>query len=80
MLTSIIKKISLDKDLQTEINNFLMLNKEKKITSTQLLYIPPVIIPIPENHPIRKERGKETATHTETRGYFLFIAYYEFKS
>jgi len=77
MQTCLIKKISLNKDLQTEINNFLMLNQEKKITSTQLLFIPPVIFPIPEIHPIKKVKGIETATGVEARACFLFIAYYE---
>ena len=54
-----------------------MLNQEKKITSTQLLFIPPVIFPIPEIHPIKKVKGIETATGVEARACFLFIAYYE---
>jgi len=79
MLTCITKKISVEKELNVEINNFIMLNKEKKIVNTNLLYIPPIIIPIPENDPIKKEREYETAAYTKTRGYFLFIAYYESK-
>ena len=77
MLTSIVKRISLDKDLQQEINNFFLLNQDKEFINTQLLYIPPIIFPIPENDPIKKERGLENATYTETRGYYLFIAYFE---
>ena len=52
MLTSIVKRISLDKDLQQEINNFFLLNQDKEFINTQLLYIPPIIFPIPENDPL----------------------------
>lgn len=79
MLVSITKKITVEKEVSVEINDFVMNHKEKNITSTQLLYIPPVIIPIQENDPIKTERGMENASYTETRGYFLFIAYYESK-
>ena len=52
-------------------------NKEKKIRFIKHAYIPPVIIPIPENDPIKKEHGMEKATYTERRGYFLVSLYYE---
>jgi len=52
-------------------DNFLLLNKERKIKFFQQTYILPIIISISENDLIRCERGKENASHSETRGYFL---------
>jgi len=36
-----------------------------------------VIIPIPENDPIRKESGMENATYSERPGYLLVSIYFE---
>ena len=77
MLSCEILKLRLEDDIQLKINNWLLENKEKKIRFIQHTYIPPVIIPIPENDPIKKERGMENATYTEKRGYHLVSFYYE---
>ncbi len=77
MLSYTILTLRLEDDIQLKINNWLLENKEKKIRFIQHTYIPPLIIPLPENDPIKKECGMEKATYTEKRGYFLVSFYYE---
>ena len=52
ILKSITKKISKGQDFEQELDNFLLLNQNRKINYFQQTYIPPIIIPIPENDPI----------------------------
>lgn len=48
------------------INNWFLLNKEKKVRFINLLYIPP------ERTLVKEKEGRE-----ETPGYFLIIIHYE---
>ena len=77
ILKSITKKISKELDFEQELDNFLLLNKNRKIKFFQQTYIPPIIIPIPENDPIKRNKGMENASYTESRGYFLITLIYE---
>jgi len=77
ILKSITKKISEELDFEHELDNFLLLNKNRKIKFFQQTHIPPINIPIPENDPIRRESGKENTSHIEIRGYFLITLVYE---
>ena len=77
ILKSITKKISKELDFEQELDNFLLLNKNRKIKFFQQTYIPPIIVSIPDNAPIKRERGMENASHTEIRGYFLITLIYE---
>ena len=77
ILKSITKKISKEQDFEQELDNFLLLNQNRKINYFQQTYILPIIIPIPENDPIKEEKGMENASYTETRGYFLITLIYE---
>lgn len=77
MLSCEILTLRLEEDIRIKINNWFLLNKEKKVKFIQHTYITPVIIPIPENDPIRKQPGMKSASYTEKRGYLLVSIYYE---
>jgi len=77
MLGVEILTIRLEDDIRLKIKNWLLENKEKKIRFIQHTYVPPVIIPISENDPIKEERGMEKTTYSKRRGYFLVSFYYE---
>ena len=77
MLSCEILTIGVEDDIQLKIKNWLLLNKEKKIKFIRHTYIPPVIIPIPENDQIRKEPRMKNIAYSKRRGYFLVSFYYE---
>jgi hypothetical protein len=79
MLSCEILKLKLEEDIQTKINSWLVLNKTKTVKFIQHTHIPPIIIIIPENDPIRKEQGMQKAAFTEKPGYMLISLYYESK-
>ena len=54
-----------------------MKNKEKDIKFFQQIHLPPVIIPIEKEDPIKKESGMEKAAYSERRGAFLYTILYE---
>ena len=77
MLSCEIFKLRLEDDIRLKINNWFLLNEEKRVKFVQHTYITPEITPVPENDPIRKEPGMENVSHTEKRGYLLISIYYE---
>jgi len=77
MLSCEILKLKLEEDIQIKINNWFLLNKKKKVKFIRHTYIPPIIIIIPENYPIKKEPGIHKAAFTEKPGYILISFYYD---
>ncbi len=69
--------VRLEEKIEIGLNVWLLKNKEKDIRFFQQTHIPPEIIPIDKEDPIKRERGMEKAAYSERRGYFMYTILFE---
>jgi len=58
-------KLQLEEDIQLKINNWFLMNQNKRVKFIQHTYIPPVILLIPNKDTFKKEREIYKAGITE---------------
>ncbi len=64
---------------EQEVNNWFLQNKNKEIQHITQSYVPPIIVPIREDDPIRQDPIYKNASHTEIRGYTVLSIFYKEK-
>ena len=64
---------------EQEVNNWFLQNQNKEIKFITQSYVPPVIIPIREDDPIRKDPTFKNTSYTEIRGFTVLSIFYEEK-
>lgn len=69
--------VRLEEKIEIKLNAWLLENKEKDIRFFEQTHIPPVIIPIDKDDPVKRERGMEKAAFSERRGYFMYTILFE---
>ena len=64
---------------EQEVNNWFLLNQNKEIKYITQSYVSPVINPIRDDDPIRKDPTFKNASYTKIRGFTVLSIFYEEK-